>query len=81
MITSSNVVTPWNGSILSKGRFEDKFKVVRKEHNELLDTYEVTVLFYASPDKEYVFEVSEEAYNAVKAILAQEILRQLKSDA
>lgn len=80
MITSSGVPTSWNGAFISKGRFEDKFKVVRKEHDELFDTYEVTVVFYADPNKEYVFEVSEETYNAVKTILADEILRQLKND-
>lgn len=80
MITSSGVPTPWNGAFVRKGKFEDKFKVVRKQHDELLDTYEVTVVFYAKPNQEYVFEVSEEAYNAVKEILADEILRQLKND-
>lgn len=79
MIKSSNVPTSWNGAFISKGKFEDKFKVVRKEHDELLDTYEVTVVFYAKPNQEYIFEVSEEAYSAVKEILADEILRQLKN--
>ena len=79
MITSHNVPTPWNGAFISKAKFEDKFKVVKKNHDELFDTYEVTVVFYASPNKEYVFEISEEAYNGVKAILANEILEQLKN--
>jgi len=80
VITSSSVPTPWNGAFVRKGKFVDKFKIVRKEHDEVADIYEVVVEFYASPGQEYVFEVSPEVYASDKEVIGEEILKQLKSD-
>lgn len=74
MITSSF----WKGTIA--GKFEDKFKIVDKEHDELFDNYTITVLFYAAPDKTYDFDVSVEVFAGGKPEIAKEILKQLSKN-
>lgn len=80
VVTSSSVSTSWNGTFFQKGAFQDKFKVIDKNYDTVLDTYEVVIMFSASPDKLYTFDVPEKVYYGGKQVLADEILRQLTQD-
>lgn len=67
----------WDGTFISKS-ITDHFDVVNIREDNVQDIVEVTIIFDASPDKEYVFLIDSERFRADKSWIGKEVLRQLK---
>lgn len=58
-------------------KFSEHFTIISTSQNLLTDEWEVSIVFDATPGKEYVFYIDPSRYRPDKESIAQEILRQL----
>ena len=60
-------------------RFADQFDVVGIKEVPAMGVVEVKVTFDTDPTKEYDFIINEEDFDTDKFVIAEEILKQLKT--
>lgn len=70
----------WDGAFYkARADFTDHFDIVNINESSELGVVSVTVVFDVKPDKEYVFEIDADDFEADKVVIGNQILEQLKS--